>query len=199
MATAVRGRRRALSAELALAFLAGAVAFAIVGWAVAAIESDVLDLLLAAALLGAFLGLARGVGVAYAVPVAMAIILAYDWYYVPPVHDNEFPDSANLAVLLVYFVLAVVIGQVASRAGRRAAVSDAARDELAEEQAALRRMATLVARGVPPPEVFAAVAREAGQLLRVDVMHIGQYEADDTVTGVRAGVRRGTTYRSARE
>ena len=77
-----------------------------------------------------------------------------------------------------------MIGQVASRAGRRAAVSDAARDELAEEQAALRRIATLVARGVPPPEVFAAVAREAGQLLRVDVMHIGQYEADDTVTGV---------------
>ena len=30
---------------------------------------------------------------------------------------------------------------------------------LADEQAALRRVATLVARGVPPPEVFAAVAR----------------------------------------
>ncbi|MEN3313122.1 MAG: hypothetical protein V7645_2451, partial [Actinomycetota bacterium] len=31
---------------------------------------------------------------------------------------------------------------------------------LAEEQAALRRIATLVARGVPPEEVFAAVTEE---------------------------------------
>ena len=37
--------------------------------------------------------------------------------------------------------------------------------QLAEEQAALRRVATLVARGVPPLEVFAAVAEEVGRLL----------------------------------
>jgi GAF domain-containing protein len=44
-----------------------------------------------------------------------------------------------------------------------------AREELrgyAEEQAALRRVATLVAGGAPPEGVFAAVAAEAGQLLR---------------------------------
>ena len=35
----------------------------------------------------------------------------------------------------------------------------------AEEQAALRRVATLVARAAPPEEVFAAVAAEAGRLL----------------------------------
>ena len=35
----------------------------------------------------------------------------------------------------------------------------------ADEQAALRRVATLVARGAPPEEVFAAVAAEAGRLL----------------------------------
>jgi hypothetical protein len=33
---------------------------------------------------------------------------------------------------------------------------------LAEEQAALRRVATLVARGTPPQEVFAAVTEEVG-------------------------------------
>ena len=36
----------------------------------------------------------------------------------------------------------------------------------AEEQAALRRVAVLVARAAPPEEVFAAVAEEAGRLLR---------------------------------
>ncbi len=57
---------------------------------------------------------------------------------------------------------------------------------LADEQAALRRVATLVARGVPPPEVFAAVAREVGLLLGVDAMHMGRYELDGTATGVAA-------------
>src|SRR6266536_2735670 len=39
---------------------------------------------------------------------------------------------------------------------------------LADEQAALRRVATLVARGVPAAEVFAALAQEAGQPLPPD-------------------------------
>jgi PAS domain S-box-containing protein len=57
---------------------------------------------------------------------------------------------------------------------------------LADEQAALRRVATLVARGVPPPEVFAAVAREVGLLLAVDATHMARYELDGTATGVAA-------------
>ena len=55
---------------------------------------------------------------------------------------------------------------------------------LAEEQAALRRVATLVAQGVPPPEVFAAVAREVGLLLDVEWTHMGRYEPDAISIGV---------------
>jgi transcriptional regulator with GAF, ATPase, and Fis domain len=58
--------------------------------------------------------------------------------------------------------------------------------QLAEEQAALRRVATLVARRVPPPEVFAAVAREVGRLLGVDATYMARYEPNDTATGVAA-------------
>ena len=53
------------------------------------------------------------------------------------------------------------------------------RDELAalaEEQAALRRVATLVAEGTPPGEVLGAVAAEVGQLLPVDHAVIGRYD-----------------------
>jgi PAS domain S-box-containing protein len=57
---------------------------------------------------------------------------------------------------------------------------------LADEQAALRRVATLVAQGVPPPEVFAAVAQEVGLLLGVDATHMARYELDGTATGVAA-------------
>jgi signal transduction histidine kinase len=53
---------------------------------------------------------------------------------------------------------------------------------LAEEQAALRRIATLVARGVPPEEVFAAVAEEVGRLLGGGLAGMARYESDDTVT-----------------
>jgi GAF domain-containing protein len=55
---------------------------------------------------------------------------------------------------------------------------------LADEQAALRRVATLVARGLPPAEVFSAVTREVGLLSGVDLARMERYETDGTVTGV---------------
>ncbi|HKR98786.1 MAG TPA: GAF domain-containing protein, partial [Candidatus Dormibacteraeota bacterium] len=73
------------------------------------------------------------------------------------------------------------------------AISNAKRAEevalLAQEQAALRRVATLVARGVPRAKVFAAVAREIGQLLAVDATHLGRYESGDAVVGVASWSR----------
>ena len=62
---------------------------------------------------------------------------------------------------------------------------------LAEEQAALRRIATLVARGVAPEEVFAAVAEEAGELLSVEFAALGRYDPDGAVTLVAAWGRTG--------
>jgi PAS domain S-box-containing protein len=53
---------------------------------------------------------------------------------------------------------------------------------LADEQAALRRVATLVARGLPPTEIFAAVAEEVGRLVSIDGTRILRYEADGTAT-----------------
>jgi signal transduction histidine kinase len=62
---------------------------------------------------------------------------------------------------------------------------ETSRDEVhrvAEEQAALRRVATLVARAVPPPAVFGAVASETGRLLGAEAIHVAQFEPDGTVT-----------------
>jgi signal transduction histidine kinase len=56
--------------------------------------------------------------------------------------------------------------------------------EFAEEQAALRRVATLVAQGASPGEVFASVTREAGRLLHADHATMGRYGSDDTITVV---------------
>jgi GAF domain-containing protein len=53
---------------------------------------------------------------------------------------------------------------------------------LADEQAALRRVATLVARGIGPEGVFRAVASEVGQLFGADVAAIVRFEDYGTVT-----------------
>jgi signal transduction histidine kinase len=57
---------------------------------------------------------------------------------------------------------------------------------LLEEQAALRRVATLVARGTPPEDVFAAVVEEVGRLLPVDLASMCRYESDGMLTWVAA-------------
>jgi GAF domain-containing protein len=62
---------------------------------------------------------------------------------------------------------------------------------LAQEQAALRRVATLVAQSVPPAELFAAVAREVGMLVDADATHIGRYDADGTASLIATWSRAG--------
>ncbi|HEY6495677.1 MAG TPA: GAF domain-containing protein [Trebonia sp.] len=71
-----------------------------------------------------------------------------------------------------------------------------AREELhgfAEEQSALRRVATLVAGGAPPGKVFAEVAAETGQVLSADIAVISRYEHDGMATSVGAWNRTGTS------
>ena len=55
---------------------------------------------------------------------------------------------------------------------------------LANEQAALRRVATLVAEGHDPAELFEAVAVEVGQLLDADATRLLRYEHDGTAAVV---------------
>jgi signal transduction histidine kinase len=62
---------------------------------------------------------------------------------------------------------------------------------LADEQSALRRVATLVAEGAPPTEVFEAVIAEVGRLGRADGAALSRYEADGTVTTLGSWSRSG--------
>jgi PAS domain S-box-containing protein len=61
------------------------------------------------------------------------------------------------------------------------------RKRMEEEQSALRRVATLVARGVPPTDVFAAVCEEIGALLDADDTTLIRYEPDDVALVVAKG------------
>jgi PAS domain S-box-containing protein len=61
------------------------------------------------------------------------------------------------------------------------AESRAALGQLADQQAALRRVATLVAEGVPPTKVFSALSDEVSLLIDAEFALIGRLEADGWV------------------
>jgi signal transduction histidine kinase len=190
-----RAQRARPVREVALAFLAGGAGFWLAAAALSAIDSGVVAALLGLAYVAAVVAIARVWGVAYAVPVGMAGMLSYDWFYLPPTHTFEVPDTANLLDLLIFLGVGVLLGQLAANAVRRARRSERARAAIAAEQAALRRVATLVARGVPPDQVFAAVAREVAEVLGVHATHMARYDASGMATGVGSWSPGGTHMR----
>jgi signal transduction histidine kinase len=95
-------------------------------------------------------------------------VMAAGWSLEEPMPADTVPRLAQFTDLLESAI---------ANAESRAALA-----RVAEEQAALRRVATLVARGVPPEEVFAAVTEEVGRLLAVDLATMCRYEPDGTIT-----------------
>ncbi len=74
-----------------------------------------------------------------------------------------------------------------------------ARDEvttLAQEQAALRRVATLVAQGMPAPDIFTAVSEEVAHLFGTTMAAVGRFDGEQP-TLVVVGAAEGTRARLA--
>jgi signal transduction histidine kinase len=81
-----------------------------------------------------------------------------------------------------------LVATAVANAQNRAAL-ETSRDELARllaEQAALRRVATLVARGIDPTEVFSAVAEEIRRLFDADTAGIVRFQPDGTAVVIRS-------------
>jgi hypothetical protein len=165
--------------EIVLAVVVGVAAFVVAAVVSTAARSHVPAVLLGLLLLLAVLAVARFAGILYALPVGVVTIEAFDWYFLPPLRNL---DAATVLVLGLFLGMAVLVGAVATQAGRRAAGSEQARGVLADEQAALRRVATLVARQPSPAEVFAAVTEEAVRVLHLDNASLIVYERDQTAT-----------------
>jgi signal transduction histidine kinase len=71
-----------------------------------------------------------------------------------------------------------------TRAGAALAASEASQRALADEQAALRRVATLVASGLPPSRVFGQVTEEVAMLLAMPGANVMRYDGARTATVV---------------
>jgi signal transduction histidine kinase len=113
------------------------------------------------------------------------VVAGQVWGVIAASRKSDEPFAANTESQIASFteLVATAIENAEARAELR---------RMADEQTALRRVATLVARGGSPELVFDMVAEELGQLTNADITGIFRFESDGTATmmgirGVRAG------------
>ena len=105
---------------------------------------------------------------------------AFNYFYSPPLFDVSMSTGEDWIALGTFVVVAMLTSAVAQLARARAVEVSLRRSEanaLAKQQSALRRVATLVARGVDPSEVFAAVAHEMADCVGVENAAVFRYDA----------------------
>jgi len=108
-------------------------------------------------------------GLAYAIAVAIASMLAFNFFFLPPLYTFTLADSRNWLALAVFVVTAIVVSELAARARRQA-----------RESALLAAIATsLLRRGQVSTELD-RIAAEAAQALHVERARI---ELDDGPAG----------------
>jgi signal transduction histidine kinase len=98
---------------------------------------------------------------------------------------EELPPETEERLERFTELVATAIANAESRA--ELAASEARARKLAEEQASLRRVATLVANESSPDEIFAVVAEEVGQVLCVPIVVVVRYETDGSAMRVVGG------------
>jgi K+-sensing histidine kinase KdpD len=133
-------RLPASAAEAAVGLLTSAGAVVFVSALVAVLDRWMPVLSLGVLYIFAVLGVAVYWGLALAVAVSVASMLAFNYFFLPPEHSFHLSDSANWAVLAVYLVTAVVVSALAANARRRAEIA-----ELREREATARAAAELEA------------------------------------------------------
>jgi PAS domain S-box-containing protein len=123
------------------------------------------------------LGHRVGIGSSVAVPISVSGRL-WGMLGVASAEEQSVPADAELRLASFGHLAATAIANAEAREALR---------RVADEQAALRRVATLVARGTRPELVFAAVAEEAGSLLAgAELALVGRYVPDRSIEYVGA-------------
>ena len=151
------------TADLAVAFVVSVASVAIVTGAIAAIKPYVPVLSLGVLYLFAVLPVAVAFGFAFAFVVSVASMLAFNWFFLPPVHTFTLAESSNWFALAVYLGTAVVVSELAARTRRRAASAE----QRERESALLADLATELLRGRLLEEELEEIASRAAGVLGV--------------------------------
>lgn len=128
-------------------------------------------------------------GRAFSIAVALASMLAFNFFFLPPVHTFTLVDERDWLALAVYLVTAIVVSDLASRARQRAAEAEQrAREEtlLAELSIALLQgeeigaqldrvaQATAGVLGVPRARLELGARREAAGVSSLELVTNGR-------------------------
>ena len=181
--------------------IVGAVAITAVSLLIAALKDSVNPVGLTGLYLFAILPVAVGWGFFIAGIVAVASYLTFAYFFIQPLHSFHAAESDTAAALVIALVSAYVVSELARRANERAREAELQTGEaeqaqtelrtLAGEQAALRRVATVVARAGATADVFEAVTREVGLQCDAELARMERFEPDHTVTAIAAWSRSG--------
>ena len=109
------------------------------------------------------------------------------WGAIAVFSPRHEPFAENTEARLADFTELVATALANAESRGELAASEARARKLAEEQAALRRVATLVAHKSSPDEIFAVVAEEVGHVLCVPIVALVRYETDGSAIRVVSG------------
>jgi len=176
-------------AKLLVGVLASAGAVALVSLVVWALEPHVPVVSLGALYVLAVLPVAIVWGTPLAAAVAVASMLAFNWFFLPPTHTFQLRDGANWLALVVYLAIAFAVSALAARA--RARRQDA--EQRRVESHALAEAALDLLRGRTLDEELGHLAALAGGVLGVDRARLELGErfpgAGERALPVEAGLR----------
>jgi two-component system, OmpR family, sensor histidine kinase KdpD len=112
----------------------------------------------------AVLPIAVAWGLPFAIAVSIASMLAFNWFFLPPVHTFTLADSRNWFALAVYVATAIVVSDLATRARRRAAAAE----QREREAATIAELATELLRGRDLDDELREVSVRAADVLGVE-------------------------------
>jgi two-component system sensor histidine kinase KdpD len=130
-------------------------------------------------------------GIAVALPVSVASMLAFNFFFLAPVHTLRLRETENWVALAVYLAVAVAAGQLAARARRRA---EDAEQRGREAAFAADVSALLLEPGFVQEKLKEIAARAAAVLgtghARIELESIRRPQVDEVALPLRAGERR---------
>ncbi|HEY8859263.1 MAG TPA: ATP-binding protein [Gaiellales bacterium] len=158
MQEATGSRRHLLAGVLSV------VVLVVVTLAIALLKSFVPVLSLGVLYVFAVLPIAVAFGLIYAGLVSVASMLAFNWFFLPPVHTFTLSDSRNWFALAVYLVTAVVVSGLATRARRRAVEAE----QREVETALLADVATSLMQGQDVAGELGQISARVAAILKAD-------------------------------
>jgi two-component system sensor histidine kinase KdpD len=164
--------------------LASAAAVAVVTAVIAALDGYIPVLSLGVLYLLAVIPIAIVWGLAYGVGVSVASMLAFNWFFLEPVHTFTLADSRNWLALAVFLVTAIVVGELAARSRRRA-----------REAALLAEIATSLLEHGTVGADLERISAEAARVLQAEEAHITLGDWPSEGEPLTAGGRRVGTIR----